>query len=65
MEAHGFDTQRHMAIVFNGSLEKMSIMRSVGIGSAELSLALSEVFDGVPEMLFFFRVFMTELNTIP
>lgn len=44
MEAQSFDTQRHMAIDFNDSLEKISIMRSVGIGNAEPSLPLSEVF---------------------
>lgn len=37
MEAQSFDTQRHMAIDFNDSLEKISIMRSVGIGNAVYS----------------------------
>lgn len=35
----------HIAIDFNGSLKKISIMRSIGIGNEELSLPLSEVFD--------------------
>lgn len=47
-EAQSFETQRHIAIDFNGSLEKMSTMTSVGIGDAELlSLPLSEVFGSV------------------
>ena len=47
-DAQSFETQRHIAIDFNGSLEKMSTMTSVGIGDAELpSLTLSEVFDSV------------------
>lgn len=60
-EDQSFDTQRHIAIDFSGSLEKMSIMTSVGIGddAAETSLPLlSEVFDSLlrresPETLFF------------
>ena len=47
-EAQSFETQRHIAIDFNGSLEKMSTITSVRIGDAELlSLPLSEVFDSV------------------
>lgn len=73
VEAHGFDTQRHTAIDLDDSLEKMSIVRSIGRGNAEVSLSLSEVFDRVllllpPETLFFFFFCVSmaeELKTKP
>lgn len=59
-EAHSFDKQRHIAIDFDGSLEKISIMRSIEIGDAEPSLPVSEVFDSVlrSDTLFSCCVFM-------
>ncbi|KAF2612423.1 hypothetical protein F2Q70_00008246 [Brassica cretica] len=44
MEDQRFDTQRHLAIDFAGSLKRSSKMRSAGIGS-EFSLPLVEIGD--------------------
>lgn len=40
-EAHRFDTQPHLAIDFNGNLENISMMTSIGIFSSNSSVELS------------------------